>query len=65
MERAQLELVLQCSAIGAPATVKASMDAFIARTGADELILASHIYDHGTRVRAYEIVADVCGLAAP
>lgn len=65
MERAQLELVLQCSAIGAPATVKASVDAFIARTGADELILASHIYDHGARVRAYEIVADVCGLAAP
>lgn len=64
MERAQLEQVLQCSVIGAPATVKASIDAFIERTGANELILASHIYDHGARVRAYEIVADVYGLAA-
>ena len=62
MERAQLEQVLECSAIGSPETVKRSIDAFIARTGADELILASHIYDHAARVRAYEIVADVCGL---
>lgn len=62
MERAQLELVLQCSAIGAPQTVKAGIEAFIDRTGADELILASHIFDHAARVRAYEIVAKVCGL---
>jgi luciferase family oxidoreductase group 1 len=58
-ERAQLEQVLECSAVGAPETVKRSIEAFIARTGADELILASHIYDHAARVRAYEIVADV------
>jgi luciferase family oxidoreductase group 1 len=60
-ERAQLEGVLECSAIGSPETVKRNFDAFIARTGADELILASHIYDHTARVRAYEIVAEVCG----
>ncbi|MGE0740777.1 MAG: LLM class flavin-dependent oxidoreductase [Hyphomonadaceae bacterium] len=62
-ERAQLESVFECSAIGAPETVKRSIAAFIARTGADELILASHIYDHAARVRAYEIVAEVCGLS--
>jgi luciferase family oxidoreductase group 1 len=58
-ERAQLEMVLACSAIGSPRSVKRSMEAFIRRTGADELILASHIYDHGARVRAYEIAAEV------
>lgn len=63
-ERAQLAQVMACSAIGAPETVKRSIENFIARTGADELILASHIYDHDARVRAYEIVADVCGLRA-
>jgi alkanesulfonate monooxygenase SsuD/methylene tetrahydromethanopterin reductase-like flavin-dependent oxidoreductase (luciferase family) len=63
MERAQLEQVLQCSGIGSPETVKRSIDAFIARTGADELILASHIYDHAARVRAYEITAKACGIA--
>ena len=26
---------------------------------ADELILASHIYDHGARMRAYELAAEV------
>jgi luciferase family oxidoreductase group 1 len=62
-ERAQLEHVLECSAIGAPDTIKRSVDGFIARTGADELILASHIFDHTARVRAYEIVAEVCGIA--
>jgi alkanesulfonate monooxygenase SsuD/methylene tetrahydromethanopterin reductase-like flavin-dependent oxidoreductase (luciferase family) len=55
-----LAQVLQCSAIGSPETVKRSIEAFIARTGADELILASHIYDHAARVRAYEITATVC-----
>jgi len=58
-ERASLAQVLECSGIGSPATVKQSISAFIARTGADELILASHIFDHSARVRAYEIAADV------
>src|SRR5690606_2469932 len=58
-ERAQLDMVMACSAIGSPQSVKASFEAFIARTKPDELILASHIYDHAARVRAYEIAADV------
>jgi luciferase family oxidoreductase group 1 len=58
-ERASLEQVLACSAIGSRETVKRSIADFIARTGADELILASHIHDHGVRVRAYEIAAQV------
>ncbi len=63
MERAQLEQVLQCSAIGSSQSVKAGIDAFVARTGADELILASHIYDHAARVRAYEIAAEAMALS--
>ena len=58
-ERAALEQVLACSAIGSPETVKRSLRDFIDRTGPDELILASHIYDHDKRVRAYEIAAQV------
>jgi len=58
-ERASLNEVLSCSAIGSPATVKAALQAFIARTQPDELILASHIHDHAARVRAYEIAAQV------
>ncbi|MEY4884087.1 MAG: hypothetical protein RIS34_1941 [Pseudomonadota bacterium] len=58
-ERALLDSVLSCSAIGAPATVRASLKAFIARTGADELMITSQIFDHAARLRSYEITADV------
>lgn len=57
-----LESVLSCSAIGSPATVKRALDAFIARTGADELMITSQIFDHQARLRSYEITAQVHGL---
>jgi luciferase family oxidoreductase group 1 len=58
-ERALLEQVLSCSAIGAPATVRAAMQAFIQRTGADELMVTSQIFEHQARLRSYEIAAQV------
>ncbi len=54
-----LEQVLSCSAIGSAATVGDSITAFIARTGADELMIASSIFDHQARLRSYEILAEV------
>jgi len=57
-ERAILDQVLACSAIGSPATVKRWLNDFAARTGADELIIASQIFDHAARLRSYEIAAD-------
>ncbi|MBV8685778.1 MAG: LLM class flavin-dependent oxidoreductase [Alphaproteobacteria bacterium] len=59
--RAMLDQVLSCSAIGAPATVRAAIEAFVARTGADELMITSQIHDHAARRRSYEIVADFIG----
>ena len=32
---------------------------FIEMTGADEIMLAAQIYDHGARKRSYEIAAQV------
>lgn len=52
-----LDHVLQCSAVGSPATVARQMAAFISRTGADELMLASAIYDHDARKRSLTIAA--------
>jgi luciferase family oxidoreductase group 1 len=57
-----LESVLSCSAIGGPDTVKRALDAFIARTGADELMVTSQIFDHQARLRSYEITAQVHGM---
>jgi luciferase family oxidoreductase group 1 len=46
------------SFVGAPATITPQIRAFAERNGADELIVVSHIYDHGARLRSYEIAAD-------
>jgi luciferase family oxidoreductase group 1 len=58
-ERALLAQVLSCSAIGSPQAVQRGLRDFVARTGADEVIVASMIYDHGARLRSYEIAAAV------
>jgi luciferase family oxidoreductase group 1 len=58
-EQAMLAEVLSCSAIGSPATVRRDLKAFADRTGADEIIVASMIYDHQARLRSYEIAAEV------
>ena len=58
-ERAMIDQALACSAVGAPATVRAAIEAFVAKTGADELMLTSQIWDPAARVRSYEIVSDV------
>jgi len=58
-ERSMLDSVLSCSAIGSPATVAAQLKAFIERTGADELMVTSQIFDHAARLRSYEITADI------
>lgn len=47
------------SFVGSPATVGEGMRAFARDTGADELIVVSHIYDHQARRRSYEIAAAV------
>lgn len=58
-ERALLDSVLSCAAMGAPATVRASIEAFVQRTGADELMITSNMFDHAARLRSYEIAASL------
>ena len=52
-----LDDVLACAAIGSPATVRARLTSLIERSGADELILTSQIYDHAARCRSFELAA--------
>ena len=58
-EKAQAMSMLSCSFVGSAKTVREGLEGFIAQTGADELIVASAIYDHDKRLRSYEILADV------
>ena len=60
--RAMLKAVLGSSAIGSPETVKTKTEAFIGRTGADELMITSQIFDPQARVRSYELLAEAFGL---
>ncbi|MES3014620.1 MAG: LLM class flavin-dependent oxidoreductase [Pseudomonadota bacterium] len=58
-ENALLDSVLSCAAVGAPDTVRRELLAFTSRTGADELMIISQIFDHAARLRAYEITASL------
>jgi luciferase family oxidoreductase group 1 len=58
-ERALLDSVLSCATIGSPSTVREGLRSFIERTGADELMITSQMFDHRARLRSYEIAAQV------
>jgi alkanesulfonate monooxygenase SsuD/methylene tetrahydromethanopterin reductase-like flavin-dependent oxidoreductase (luciferase family) len=51
--------MLACSFVGSPETIRQGLEGFIEQTGADEIIVASAIYDHTARLRSYEILAEV------
>ena len=55
--RAMLDEVLSCSAVGSLDTVRRGLRAFIERTGADELMVTSNIFDHQARLHSYELTA--------
>ncbi len=57
-EKAQVARMLGCAFVGTGATVAEGLKSFIAETGADELMVAAAIYDHGARLRSYEILAE-------
>jgi luciferase family oxidoreductase group 1 len=57
--RAMLADALACSIVGGPETVRRGLPAFIASTGADELMVTAQIFDHGARKRSFEILAAV------
>jgi luciferase family oxidoreductase group 1 len=57
--RAVLADALGAAVVGGPDTVRRGLDEFIARTGADELMVTANIYDHEKRKRSFEIVAGV------
>jgi luciferase family oxidoreductase group 1 len=58
-ERAGLDQMLSCSAIGSPETVEQQLKSFITRTGADELMLTALMFDHAARMQSFEIAAKV------
>ncbi|UUU30221.1 LLM class flavin-dependent oxidoreductase [Streptomyces sp. CA-210063] len=51
------------NAVGTPEQVRAHLTALAEVTGVDEVVLINSIHDHKARLRCYELVAEVFGLA--
>jgi luciferase family oxidoreductase group 1 len=64
LERAQLGQVFACSVVGAPETVRRGLEAFVNRNQPDEIMVTSQTFDHGARLRSFEIVSEVTRIAA-
>ena len=58
-EKAQTSARLARSFVGGPDTVRAGLDAFVAETQAEELIVAAAVYDNGARLRSYELLSSL------
>jgi luciferase family oxidoreductase group 1 len=54
-----LEEINSIAVVGSGSTVLEGLRRFIALTAPDELMVVSHIYDHGSRIRSFEIAAEV------
>ncbi|MFT4102370.1 MAG: LLM class flavin-dependent oxidoreductase [Burkholderiaceae bacterium] len=61
MEKAHVQRMLSCAFVGSPDTLRRELRAFVERTGADELIVSSAIYDPAARIRSYELLASIAG----
>jgi alkanesulfonate monooxygenase SsuD/methylene tetrahydromethanopterin reductase-like flavin-dependent oxidoreductase (luciferase family) len=53
-----LRQALSCAAIGGPAKAARQLNDFVERTGADELMVTSQIFDHRARLRSYELLME-------
>ncbi|MFL9839481.1 LLM class flavin-dependent oxidoreductase [Sphingomonas sp. ST-64] len=56
--RMMLDHVLECTVVGGPGAVRDGLARFVERTGVDEVMLVSSIFDHGARKRSLTIAAD-------
>lgn len=59
MEKAQIGNMMQHAFIGSRETVEKELASFIEKTRVDEVIVVSHIYDHQTRLKSYEMLANM------
>jgi luciferase family oxidoreductase group 1 len=59
VEKAQASNMLRYAFVGCATTIRRGLQHCIAETGADEVMVASAIYDHAARLRSYEILGEV------
>ena len=57
-EKAQAMHMLKHSIFGSVDTVRTGLQAFIAETGVDEVMIVSDVYEHQARLRSLELIAE-------
>ncbi|MBS7702576.1 LLM class flavin-dependent oxidoreductase [Chelatococcus asaccharovorans] len=58
-EKVQASRMLACSFVGSRETVRRALGEFIEKTRADEVMVSGMIYDHGARLKSYEMLAEI------
>jgi luciferase family oxidoreductase group 1 len=58
-EQAGVEHAFRESIVGSPDTVQRGLDAFLRRTGVDELMVTAAIHDHAARLKSFELIAQI------
>jgi len=58
MDQLGLQQMLSFSIVGSPDVVRQGLEKVVAQTRADEIIVASQIFDHAKRLRSYEIAIE-------
>jgi alkanesulfonate monooxygenase SsuD/methylene tetrahydromethanopterin reductase-like flavin-dependent oxidoreductase (luciferase family) len=57
LEKERASAMLSRSFVGSPESVHRGLEAFVAETSADEIIVASAIHDHAKRLRSYDLLS--------
>lgn len=60
-EKHRAASMLACSVVGSPETVKAGLKDLHQRTGAEEFMIVSDVFDPAARFRSIELIADAVG----
>ena len=55
--------VFSRAVVGSPQTVRQGLEAFVARTGADEIMVTAQVFDHTARLRSFELTAQAWAAA--
>lgn len=63
-DRELLDHMQACSVVGPPESIRHGIEKFVEHTGADEVMIVSHIFDHGARLRSFHITAQALALTA-
>ena len=59
MEKVHAMQMLACSIVGSPDTVRGGIERFVERTGVEELMIVSDVYDHQARLHSFGLIAEV------